>query len=62
MAYYSVCPVCLGTLDPGEKCDCQREKERRRAVFSKEIKANPLTGQYAFCWEEEAGQKAEPTG
>lgn len=32
MAYFNVCTDCGGTLDPGEKCDCQKdryiEKER----------------------------------
>ncbi len=22
MAYYSICPECGATLDPGEPCDC----------------------------------------
>lgn len=26
MAYYSICPDCGGTLDPGEKCDCGEEE------------------------------------
>lgn len=26
MAYYNVCPNCGSNLDPGEKCDCQKEK------------------------------------
>lgn len=25
MAYYSICPDCGCTLDPGEKCDCEEE-------------------------------------
>ena len=28
MAYYHECPYCSGTLDPGEKCDCEKEKAR----------------------------------
>lgn len=25
MSYYNVCPICGSNLDPGEKCDCQKE-------------------------------------
>lgn len=28
MAYYNICPNCGSNLDPGEKCDCQREKSQ----------------------------------
>ena len=27
MAYYTVCPTCGCNLDPGETCDCKREKQ-----------------------------------
>ena len=27
MAYYRTCPLCRSNLDPGEVCDCQKEKE-----------------------------------
>lgn len=27
MAYYTVCPNCGCYLDPGETCDCKREKQ-----------------------------------
>lgn len=30
MAYYNTCPHCGSNLDPGERCECVREKERRR--------------------------------
>lgn len=26
MAYYRECPDCGCNLDPGEKCECQKEK------------------------------------
>ena len=26
MAYYRVCPECGCTLDPGEPCDCRRQR------------------------------------
>lgn len=25
MAYYQTCPNCGSNLDPGERCDCQKE-------------------------------------
>ena len=25
MAYYRECPICGASLDPGEKCDCEKE-------------------------------------
>lgn len=25
--YHHTCPICHSTLDPGESCDCQDEKE-----------------------------------
>ncbi len=27
MAYYTTCPHCGANLDPGEKCECQNNKE-----------------------------------
>ena len=28
--YYTECPECGATLDPGEKCDCKEVKENVR--------------------------------
>lgn len=28
MSYYRICPKCGAALDPGEKCDCEREREQ----------------------------------
>ena len=25
--YYHTCPICGANLDPGERCDCEKEKE-----------------------------------
>lgn len=36
--YYRTCRCCGGTLDPGERCDCQNQAHVRRAV-AKAIKA-----------------------
>ncbi len=32
MAYYWSCPYCGLNLDPGERCDCQDEKEEAAPV------------------------------
>lgn len=35
MPYYHECTYCKGSLDPGESCDCQKErKEAERASVS----------------------------
>ena len=31
MAYYRICPYCKGNIDPGEKCDCIKERAREFA-------------------------------
>lgn len=51
MAYYNVCPRCGCNLDPGEKCDCEDEKEKQEDFFEKHIKMTPKTGQYSFLWD-----------
>lgn len=50
MAYYSICPNCGASLDPGEKCDCQEEKERKQDFFAKHLKMEPEAGQLAFVF------------
>lgn len=51
MAYYRLCSDCGCTLDPGEKCDCRKEKERkeeeRQLFFSRSLKMAG-DGQIAF--------------
>lgn len=51
MAYYRICPDCGCTLDPGEKCDCRKEKERkeeeRQLFFSRNLEI-AVGGQIAF--------------
>lgn len=34
MAYYRVCPDCGCNLDPGERCDCWRDKERIQGLLT----------------------------
>ena len=29
--YYWTCPYCNANLDPGEKCDCTKEKENNNS-------------------------------
>lgn len=53
MAYYNVCPNCGCNLDPGEKCDCQEEKEREREFFNRHLKMEPKARQLAFLFDRE---------
>ena len=34
MAFYRTCPDCGASLDPGERCDCQEEAEKKQEFFS----------------------------
>ncbi len=49
MAYYSICPNCGCSLDPGERCDCEDELKKQQEFYSKTIRISKNTGQYAFC-------------
>lgn len=51
MAYYKICADCGGNLDPGEKCDCQEEKEREQEFFRRHIKIEPKGRQMAFVFD-----------
>ena len=35
MPYFRTCPHCGSNLDPGEKCDCQREKAKAEPIKRK---------------------------
>ena len=37
MAYYRTCPVCGANLDPGETCDCGKEREVKKSADSDHI-------------------------
>lgn len=52
MAFYSICPYCEATLDPGEKCDCREEAERKQEFFNQHLKTEPRAGQLAFVFGE----------
>lgn len=51
MAYYKVCPDCGAALDPGEKCDCQQEKEQKQDFFRSRLKMEPDGGQLSFVFD-----------
>ena len=40
MSYDKICPYCGSALDPGEKCDCRKEKAARPAGTETNGKAN----------------------
>ncbi len=48
MAYYNTCPHCGANLDPGESCDCMREKEDREEFYRSVTKRASKTGQLSF--------------
>lgn len=48
MAYYNVCSRCGAALDPGERCDCESEQEKRIGSFEEKIRHDCVTGQYSF--------------
>ena len=35
MAYFDICEHCGATLDPGEKCTCEKETEIYKSKLSK---------------------------
>lgn len=60
MAYYNTCPNCGCNLDPGEKCDCEIEKEIRVREVAKSIRIEGKSNQYRFNfdeWEEKLSEK-----
>lgn len=52
MAYYNTCPNCGCNLDPGEKCDCEKEREDREEFYRNITKRTPRTGQLSFSLED----------
>ena len=50
MAYYSICPDCGGTLDPGERCDCKEVKEKEQNKRERLLMKEKGTNQYVFNW------------
>lgn len=37
MAYFHKCTICGANLDPGEKCDCEKESKRTEEIYSKNL-------------------------
>ena len=48
MSYFRTCPLYGNNLDPGERCDCEEEKERRERMLEKVIAQERETGQLMF--------------
>lgn len=60
MAFYNTCALCGCNLDPGERCDCVREKEKKDEELSRFIKIE-ARGQYRLDFsrlERGANEKA----
>ena len=47
MAYYRECGLCGCALDPGEKCDCEKEAQEKQEQLQKMVFVG-RNGQYAF--------------
>lgn len=62
MAYYRTCPDCGGSLDPGEKCDCHAEKERRQEFFVRHFRMEPKSRQMAFVFDGKYGEVGRYAG
>lgn len=53
MAYYRECDRCGCALDPGEKCDCEKEAQEKQEKLQKMVFVG-RNGQYAFEFTKEA--------
>ncbi len=49
--YFNECPYCGASLDPGEKCDCQEEKEQKRKRIEESLPQFKVEkgGQLIWC-------------
>lgn len=50
MAFYHTCLLCGCNLDPGERCDCRREKEQKENMLTNAIRID-ARGQYRFDFD-----------
>lgn len=59
MAYYKLCDKCGCNLDPGERCDCEQEAQRKEQERQKMIFVG-RNGQmtFAITKEERSFEKA----
>lgn len=51
MAYFDICPICGATLDPHEKCECEKKETARQ-----EPKRN-VKNQYQYIREIQTSQR-----
>ena len=58
MPYYDTCPICGGSLDPGETCDCQ-DKQFLQAI---QDPANRATVISILNSAQEKNREQRPTG
>ena len=56
MAFYKICPDCGASLDPGEKCDCRGEAEKKQSFFDQHLKMEPGARQLAFVFDSREGR------
>lgn len=50
MAYFNTCPKCGCNLDPGEKCDCENEKQKLDDFMEQYMRVG-TAGQFTFAWD-----------
>lgn len=63
MPYYNTCPRCGSNLDPGERCECEREQRKNQDFFGRHLKTEARAGQLAFVFEsKEAGHEKKMFG
>jgi len=48
MSYYNECPNCGAHLDPGEKCDCEKENASTAGTAETQEKPKPLQSYHDF--------------
>lgn len=52
--YYTVCPHCGASLDPGERCDCQLHKHTLNTERTRDVRTvQEKEGQLRWVLEEE---------
>ena len=51
MPFYKTCPWCDANLDPGEPCDCEQEKNRKKEFYAQTIRVSHKTGQLTFTFD-----------
>lgn len=55
MAFYKICPDCGASLDPGEKCDCREEAEKKQEFFSRALENGTESEAAGFCVRQRGG-------